>query len=357
MTCDTCVWYVVDAHWRDLLTAAQQCVFSLSDRDRLLAQLEALWTTKHNPNPVFPCLSARTALDLFLTIQNFPPDSEVIVSAINIPAMIYVLHEHQLKVVSLDVDLETLAPKIELLDGLLTEKTVALLVAHLFGKIFNMEPFVAAAKKHKLVLIEDCAESFCGFDKIGHPESDISLFSFGPIKFHSAFGGGIAKVKDMCVYNRMKRLHLTYPTQSHIEYFKKVAKYSLVYLCIDCPRFMKPSLFVLRALGIELRNNIVTLLRGFPNQMMFRMRHQPSTALLYMMYRRMSCVTTYDGFLSSIKAEYVNERMPKNVMLVGAQADVKGYWLFPILVVSLFQMVIYFIFESESNPQWKCVKP
>ena len=319
-----------------MLKAAQQCVFSTPDRTHLIAQLETLWTNKYNPNPVLPCLSVRTALDLFLTVQNYPPDSEVIVSAINIPDMIYVLHQHQLKIVSLDVDLETLAPKIELLDGLLTEKTVALLLAHLFGKIFDMEPFVKAAKKHKLTLIEDCAESFCGFDRIGHPDSDISLFSFGPIKFHTAFGGAIAKVRDVHLRDEMKRLYSTYPTQSHVEYLKKVTKCSLVYLCIDCPRFMKPSLYILRALGIELRNNIVTLLRGFPNKLTYRMRHQPSTALLYMMCRRMNNVSTIDKFLTSIKADYVNERMPKNVTLIGTRANVRGYWLFPILVVSLF---------------------
>ncbi|KAK2189994.1 hypothetical protein NP493_89g01041 [Ridgeia piscesae] len=42
------------AHWRDLLKAAQQCVFSSLDRGRLIAQLEALWTTKHNTQPCLP---------------------------------------------------------------------------------------------------------------------------------------------------------------------------------------------------------------------------------------------------------------------------------------------------------------
>ena len=305
------------------------------DRTSLISHLVNLWTNTHNPNPVLPCLTVRIALDLFLTVQSYPPDSEVIVSAINIPDMIYILHQHRLKVVTLDVDLETLAPKIELLEGLLTAKTVALMVSHLFGNTFDMNPFVKAAKKHKLALIEDAAEAFCSFDRIGHPGADLSLFSFGPIKFYTAFGGAIAKIKDVNLYDKMKNLYSTYPTQSHVEYFRKIVKYSLVYLCINCPRFMKPSLYVLRALGIELRNNIVTLLRGFPDQLMFRMRHQPSAALLHTMCRRMNDVSAANKFLSAIKADYVSERMPKNVTLIGTRADVKGYWLYPILVVSM----------------------
>ncbi len=60
------------------------------------------------------------------------------------------MHHHGLRIVSLDVDLETMAPKLDLLESLITSKTVALLLAHIYGKWFDTGPFVAAAKKHNI---------------------------------------------------------------------------------------------------------------------------------------------------------------------------------------------------------------
>ena len=60
------------------------------------------------------CFSIRTALDAFLSVMNFPAGSEVIFTAINIPDMVSVVENHGLKVVPVDLDLDTLAPKPEL---------------------------------------------------------------------------------------------------------------------------------------------------------------------------------------------------------------------------------------------------
>ena len=78
--------------------AAQHCVIGRSDRPKQLHQIRDLWLTRANPNPVLPCLSVRTGLDLYLQVKNFPPGSEIIMSAINIPDMVHVVHHHKLKV-------------------------------------------------------------------------------------------------------------------------------------------------------------------------------------------------------------------------------------------------------------------
>jgi hypothetical protein len=50
----------------------------------------------------------------------------------------------------------------DLLDGLVSSRTKILLVAHIFGARFDMKPWVLAARRHGLLLVEDCAESFEG---------------------------------------------------------------------------------------------------------------------------------------------------------------------------------------------------
>lgn len=43
------------------------------------------------------------------------------------------------------------------------------MVSALFGSIIDMEMIIKIAKKHKLFLIEDAAESFIGPQYNGHP--------------------------------------------------------------------------------------------------------------------------------------------------------------------------------------------
>ena len=47
-----------------------------------------------------------------------------------------------------------------------------------------------------------------------------------------------------------------------------------------------------------------------------------------------------------MKAEYVADRLPECVTQVGMKADVRNFWLFPILVVSLIADFKTAVFEK-----------
>ena len=237
------------------------------------------------------------------------------------------------QVVPVDISIDTMEPKLDLLPLLVSEKTVAILIAHIFGKWANMEPIIAFAKSRNLVVIEDCAEVFCGFDRLSHPLTDLGLFSFGIIKFSTAFGGAIAKVRDESVYNKMEEIYNQYTTQKRQEYLKKILKYFFVYLFLDVPSIVKPGMILTRTFGIDHKKIVVNLLRGFPDRMMQRVRQKPSTALLHMLRERFRSFSQSDFDNGQVKGEYVRERLPWDTTLVGTQAPVNNYWLFPILVV------------------------
>ncbi|XP_046562901.1 uncharacterized protein LOC124271792 [Haliotis rubra] len=322
----------MDCEAKDLTSAISKCMSCDKDSSGLIRGLQNLWTSHTNPNPVIPCLSVRSGFDLFLKVMKFPPRSEIIMSAINIPSMPYIVQDHGLKVVPLDVNIEDVAPKPDKMEDLLTDKTVAILVSHLYGKMFDMEPTIQFAKKHKLFVIEDCAEAFCGFSHIGHPDSDISLFSFSVIKHYTSFGGAIAKVRDQDVFQKMLDLHNSYPAQTNGEYLKKVLKYSLVYIVLNCPSLIKPLVYTSRSLGIDHQKKVIKMLRGFPQDMMAKIRHRPSTALLDMMLERQSNFSMAEFCTRRLKGEYVHHRLPADIEVVGAGLEHNNYWLFPILV-------------------------
>ncbi|XP_045178901.2 uncharacterized protein LOC123538678 [Mercenaria mercenaria] len=328
----TCIF--IDADWHDYVEATTNCLKCGSDRDKVIENIKSFWINDGNRNNVLPCLSVRSGLDLYLKAMNFPAGSEVIMSAINIPDMVTVVKHHNLKVVPLDVSIETTEPKVELLPRLVTDKTVAILVAHVFGKWCDMDPVIKAAQEYGLVVIEDCAEAFCGFERLGDPRSDLALFSFGVIKYFTAFGGAIAKVKDDSVFSKMMGLYDGYEMQTRWEYFKKTCKCLTVYLALACPCVSQSIMYLCRCCNLDHKLLFMKMLRGFPDQMLKKIKHRPSTPLLTMLRKRLKDFRQADYDIGQVKAEYVRMRLPEEAQLVGMKAKVNNYWLFPILVES-----------------------
>ena len=197
-----------------------------------------------------------------------------------------ILHHHQLKIVSLDISIDTTEPKVEQLSSLITPSTVALLISHIYGKWCPMDSIVNICKQHRIKVIEDCAEGFYGFQNLGHPKSDLTLFSFGIIKTQTAFGGNVTKVRDQRVYERMVEMYEDYPRQTNSQLLQKLAKWSLIYIFMKHQWITKRVVYILRSLGYDHKPMTVRLMRGFPNQLIKRIREQPSDALLSMLHER-----------------------------------------------------------------------
>src|SRR5205085_906903 len=132
--------------------------------------------------------------------------------------------QHGIVPVPADLDLDRLAPNLDLLERAITPRTRAILVAHLYGDFVAMEPIIALARKHNVMLIEDCAENYDGVYP-GHPDADISLFSFGPLKTVTSLAGGVLRARDAELFARMQANHEHWPRQSRLDFFNRLCKY------------------------------------------------------------------------------------------------------------------------------------
>ena len=76
------------------------------------------------------------------------------------------------------------------LEEKITDKTKAIMVTHLYGQASNMEEIMKIAKKHKLFVIEDCAQAHGAKfnNKMVGTFGDIGCYSFYPSKNLGAFG-------------------------------------------------------------------------------------------------------------------------------------------------------------------------
>ena len=132
---------------------------------QLTESLTSFWSEKnhHTAHSYLPLLCVRTGFDLFLRANQFPPESEMLMSAINIPSMITLVQYHRIKVIPCDIDRQTLKMDIAQVRSLISEKTVAILYAHIYGRCVEVDELVDLAYEKEIFFVEDCAESFAGF--------------------------------------------------------------------------------------------------------------------------------------------------------------------------------------------------
>lgn len=108
-----------------------------------------------------------------------------------------------------DIDPKTWQMDVRAAEGLVTKKTKAIMPVHLFGQPNDMAAITALAKKHKLRVIEDCAQSHLAAFK-GHMTGawgDVGAFSFYPTKNLGAFGdAGAVTTNDSEFYRKLKVL-------------------------------------------------------------------------------------------------------------------------------------------------------
>lgn len=96
---------------------------------------------------------------------------------------------------------------VDKLEELITSKTKAILVVHLYGMPSKMDRIVEICQKHNLRLVEDCAQSHgaCFNGKMTGTFGDVGCFSFYPSKNLGAFGdGGAVVVNDQQLANDFK---------------------------------------------------------------------------------------------------------------------------------------------------------
>ncbi|OQX96622.1 hypothetical protein B6I21_00490 [candidate division KSB1 bacterium 4572_119] len=102
------------------------------------------------------------------------------------------------KVVLVDINPQTYNIDVNKIEEKITSKTKALLPVHLFGQPADMDPILAIAKKHNLLVIEDCAQAHGATYKSKRVGSfgDAACFSFYPGKNLGAYGDAGAVVTN-----------------------------------------------------------------------------------------------------------------------------------------------------------------
>ncbi|WP_414624847.1 aminotransferase class V-fold PLP-dependent enzyme [Calothrix sp. CCY 0018] len=303
--------------------------FHLINRQNCLNEIKSFW---HTDKEILVTLSVRTSLDLLLRSLNLPPESEVLMSAVNIREMAEIIRSHGLIPVPIDIYIDTVAPNLELLEQLVSPRSKVLLIAHLFGIIIPLQPYADFCKKHHILLVEDCAQAFAGKQYYGYPQADVSLFSFGAIKSCTALGGAVALIKDKQLAQKIEAIEQTYLQKSEFWYFKRIFKFYLLKL-LSLPSLYYQIINLMRLLNLDVESTIKKATLGFPTgDILAKIRYRtPKHLLWFLNYRLRHC----DNFEERIqRGKSFLEMLPKNLTIPGNKAEYNSFWVMPILIDS-----------------------
>lgn len=273
----------IDLRWSHWCLALSHCLLPSQRRD-LLEEIRV--STGSGVDPLV-CVSTRAAFDLILRAVDWEEGDEVLFSGLTIAAMPELATGHGFRVSPLDIDPNTGIPNHRDLSRLVTRRTKAIVIAHLFGARLDLTDLIEEAKKHHLLVIEDCAQAYDGPIWHGHPTADISLFSFGSTKSATALGGALAFVRKGRLRNTMENLHFALPVQARTSYFRILVKYGLIMACT------LPSIYsVLFFLAKKMRLNVEHLIHAFSRSpststSAAHLRKQPSNPLLRLLSARL----------------------------------------------------------------------
>ncbi|MFH1855898.1 MAG: DegT/DnrJ/EryC1/StrS family aminotransferase [Candidatus Omnitrophota bacterium] len=128
--------------------------------------------------------------------------------------------------VFVDVHKDTYLMDISRVEDKITTKTKCVLPVHLYGHPVDMNPLLEICKKHKLYLVEDCAQSHGAeyFGKKTGAFGDLGTFSFYPTKILGAYGdAGMIVTDNEKLAQRLKMIRM-YGMQG--EYYSELDGYN-----------------------------------------------------------------------------------------------------------------------------------
>jgi perosamine synthetase len=297
--------------------------------DRAALELERRWSPQGH---ALACLSVRSGFHALLGALDLAPGSEVLFSAVTHPDMPRLAEHHSLRVLPIDLDRETLAPRPELVLRALTPRTRMVVVAHLFGGRVDLESIAAICRRHGLLLVEDCAQAFTGPGDTGDPQADVSMFSFGSLKTATALGGAVLTVRDERLLGRMRAVQATWPVQPRMSHLKRLAQMgAFVALTRPVPYGLLARICAARQVDFDRLVN--SSARAFPSShtaaLVARLEQRPSAPLLRLIAHRLRHFDTRRLAARASAGETLAAMLPRD-LLVGGHALDHTHWLFPV---------------------------
>jgi dTDP-4-amino-4,6-dideoxygalactose transaminase len=159
-------------------------------RGRQVEEFEKAWAETSGVKNCVSCGNGTDALYIAMRALGLKSGDEVITTAHSWISTSETITQTGGRVVFCDTDYDTFTIDPALIEAKITSATVGIIPVHLYGQAADMDPIMAIARKHKLWVIEDCAQAHMAKYKgrtVG-TFGNAATFSFYPGKNLGAYG-------------------------------------------------------------------------------------------------------------------------------------------------------------------------
>lgn len=183
-------------------------ILSRAGRGKEVLQFETDFASYCNAKYAVTTSSGTTALHTALEALGIGSGDEVIVPALTFVSSASIILQQGAIPVFADIDSNTFCIDSHDFEKKITSKTKAVIVVHLYGNPANMQDIIRVAKKHKIAVVEDCAQAHGAIykqKKVG-TLGDIGCFSFYQTKNMTCGEGGMIIMNNVKLYKACKSI-------------------------------------------------------------------------------------------------------------------------------------------------------
>lgn len=193
----------------DLLRKAIESGTLTSTKGTFVKQFESAFAQKLGAKHAFACASGTAAIHCAVAAVNPNPGDEIITTSVtDMGGLTPIIYQGAVPVFA-DVDADTCNVTAETIEAVISDRTRAIIVTHLFGNPCDMKAIREVAERHGIPVIEDCAQAFlssCRDEYVG-TIGDIGCFSLQQGKHITTGEGGIV-VTDNDAFARHMFLYI-----------------------------------------------------------------------------------------------------------------------------------------------------
>lgn len=192
------------------IQALNQCVKDgwISSAGPYLNEFEQKWANYCTRSHGVAVSNGTAALQVALESLELEAGSEVIMPSFTIISCALSAIYAGLKPVFVDVHSDTWTMDETKIEAAITEKTRVIMPVHMYGHPCDMDPILAIAKKHQLLVVEDAAEAHGARYKgqVCGSFGDISCFSFYANKIITTGEGGMIVTSNPEYFRRAQEI-------------------------------------------------------------------------------------------------------------------------------------------------------
>lgn len=176
-----------------------------STKGKFVRTLEERFAHLFGVRAAYACNSGSAAIHCAVAAVDPEPGDEIVTTGItDMGALAPILYQGAIPVFA-DVDPRTCNVTAETIEAVLSERTRAVVVTHLFGNPCEMGPIMELARARRIPVIEDCAQSFLARvgGKFVGAVGDIGCFSLQQGKHITTGEGGLVTTNDADLARRV----------------------------------------------------------------------------------------------------------------------------------------------------------